>query len=537
MEFVQVKLTDCVHSRFNTRKTRDKAQIERLADRIRRNGFEQTRALWAVKPNGNYEVFAGGTRLEAARVAGLETVPVFVHAGVTEEQISRLADQDNENDEYHTPVSLLDVWAEYHRLNKDEGWTQQRIANAKGCDVPTVSRRVKWHTSLCEPARQAVCDNVFDEGHIESLSVVTCDIASIATWLTTRQAQTELVAEVLSKHRGSTAGIKPTVKVVREHAKRWKELIAAAEKAAGKLEVEGELWVKSFVVRLAEDKVRTVAAVDAIYGTISALIADNKQRRAQQLAIEAEQLGEEEAEAREEAARADRVAAFTSRVMHGDARELIDTVPAGFHLLLTDPPYGMDFQSQRRKATAKKDRIANDGEGEAFALIADVLAKAFLKMADDSTALVFTGWRHEPQVRQAVEAAGFTIKGSLVWVKKNHGTGDLEGSFAPKHERVIHAVKGNPKLYGTRPADVLDGEDKQDSEHPTEKPADLLAQLIEVTTDAGQTVVDPFAGSGGTLFEAHRLKRAYYGIELDEGWYRKVVDRVHELASEEVGRG
>ena len=134
----QIRLLDvpielCDHSRFNTRKTRAaRTSSTVLAERIRRNGFERTRALWAVEIDGRYEVFAGGTRLEAARKAGLATVPVFVHEGLSDEDISRKADEDNENDEYHEPVGVLDVWAECHRLWKEEGWTQERIADSEG---------------------------------------------------------------------------------------------------------------------------------------------------------------------------------------------------------------------------------------------------------------------------------------------------------------------------------------------------------------------------------------------------------------------
>ena len=106
---VEVPVEDCIHSRFNTRKTRAQETIEKLAERIQRNGFESTRALWAVERNGCYEVFAGGTRLEAAKLAGLKTVPIFLHEDLTEDQISRRADEDNENDEYHVPVELPDV--------------------------------------------------------------------------------------------------------------------------------------------------------------------------------------------------------------------------------------------------------------------------------------------------------------------------------------------------------------------------------------------------------------------------------------------
>jgi hypothetical protein len=117
-------------------------------------------------------------------------------------------------------VPLPDVWAEYHRLAKEEGWTQQRIADAKGVAQKQVSYRIKWHESLPETARKAVFDNILEEGHIEAVSDVVFDGEYLAPWLSISQAQTELVAEVLGKHRGTTAGIKPTVKVVREATPR-----------------------------------------------------------------------------------------------------------------------------------------------------------------------------------------------------------------------------------------------------------------------------------------------------------------------------
>jgi site-specific DNA-methyltransferase (adenine-specific) len=163
--------------------------------------------------------------------------------------------------------------------------------------------------------------------------------------------------------------------------------------------------------------------------------------------------------------------------------------------------------------------------------LVDVLAGAFPRMAEDATCLIFTGWRYEPEFRRVIEQAGFTIRGSLVWVKNNHGAGDLTGAFAPQHERIIHAVKGNPKLV-RRAADVLSGHDAQNSEHPMEKPRDLLRQLIETVTQPGDTVVDPFFGTGNALLEAYTLERDFFGIELDEGWHRQAVEAIHHLAEE-----
>jgi len=60
------------------------------------------------------------------------------------ERISRLADEDNENDEYHVPVPLLDIWAEYRRLSVEEGWTQRQIAKAKGVQQSLVAERLAY---------------------------------------------------------------------------------------------------------------------------------------------------------------------------------------------------------------------------------------------------------------------------------------------------------------------------------------------------------------------------------------------------------
>lgn len=522
VQLEQVPVTECVHSRFNTRKSRTEEQIQRLADRIQRVGFEATRALWGVRIGGQVEVFAGGTRLEAARVAGLATVPVLILTDIDELEIGRRADVDNENDEYHLPVSAPDVWAEYHRLATEEGWPQQRIADAKGCDVSTVSLRIKMHTTLPEVARQAALDGFLDEGHLTAVLGVTLDVQSFDSWLTSAQAQAELVAEVLKTHTGSSVGSKPTVKVVRDAAKRWKEVIAQAASQYDK--IEAAAGREQFIAQLAATRARTTAAVNTAYTKVMTQL----EKAAQEAADRENQAA---AAARREREQAERIDRLTQRILHGDARAKIHEVPAGIHLLLTDPPYGLEFQSNRRKASPKKAKIENDSPVESLALLKAVLQAAFERMAADSTALIFTCWRQEPAFRRIIEDCGFTIRGSLVWVKRNHGAGDLAGSFAPAHERIVHAVKGNPKLTARQP-DVLPGQQFAGSEHPTEKPLDLLDTLSRATTEPGQLVVDPFAGSGATLLAALKAERDCHGIELAEEWFRHVSTKLYDLALE-----
>jgi hypothetical protein len=105
--------------------------------------------------------------------------------------------------------------------------------------------------------------------------------SNVRTWLTSEQAQTELTQDVLSKHRGSSAGAKPTVANVREQAKRWKEMIALAEKTYGELE---GAWAARFVVLLTESRARTLSAVQKAYSTTIREREEQQRRDAEQTA-------------------------------------------------------------------------------------------------------------------------------------------------------------------------------------------------------------------------------------------------------------
>src|SRR5262249_10031137 len=154
-------------------------------------------------------------------------------------------------DEYHVPVPVVDVWAEYHRLANEEGWEQKRIAEAKGADKDTVSLRVRLHSA--DHLHKYVRDGCLDESHWKAVMEVVSGVPNLESWRTTEQVQSELVKELHEKHRGKTSddpkAKKPSVKAVRDVAARWKALIAAAQDAHHALacEKDGDRWQKMFV--------------------------------------------------------------------------------------------------------------------------------------------------------------------------------------------------------------------------------------------------------------------------------------------------
>jgi ParB/RepB/Spo0J family partition protein len=216
--------------------------------------------------------------------------------------------------------------------------------------------------------------------------------------------------------------------------------------------------------------------------------------------------------------------------LHGNWRDHVGSIKDGsIAVLLTDPPYGMGYQSDYRldrSKPKKHDRIENDGSGEGPAELAECVSAFVSKLASDAHVFVFTNWRNEDAMRTAIADAGLAVRGSLVWVKNNTGMGDPKTTFAPKHERIIHAVKGSPILF-EREADVLEYDRVNTDRHPTEKPVELLARLIEITTVEGQRVADPFGGVGSTCDAAESLGRHYWGCEINEGYWRHGCERLN----------
>jgi len=219
--------------------------------------------------------------------------------------------------------------------------------------------------------------------------------------------------------------------------------------------------------------------------------------------------------------------------MCGDWRDHIDTLKDGsVSVLLTDPPYGMEYQSDYRldrRQPRKHKEMENDSKEESAAELTAALVAMLPKMADNSHVLVFCGWVNEPDVRAAIALAGYTLRGSLVWVKNNTGMGDPKTTFAPQHERILHAVKGSPTLF-VRTPDVLEADRVNSDRHPTEKPVPLLHALIVTCSTKGELIVDPFGGVASTLVAAKKTERMFWGCEIDASYHGIGMKRLSEEA-------
>lgn len=209
-------------------------------------------------------------------------------------------------------------------------------------------------------------------------------------------------------------------------------------------------------------------------------------------------------------------------------------------LIVTDPPYGMSYKSNmqgfdNRTGTCIKTNkksyfkeIANDKE-----LPLNWLKDAYRILKNNSAIYIFCRWDKWSQLEAKVQECGFNIKNMIVINKSNHGMGDLEGSYAPKHELLMFAVKGRHKLnFEKRLSDVwnmrvlFSGAKRF---HPNQKHESWVENCILLSSKEGDTVLDPFCGSGSFLVCAKKMKRKYIGIELDEEYYNISQQRLKNV--------
>jgi len=181
-------------------------------------------------------------------------------------------------------------------------------------------------------------------------------------------------------------------------------------------------------------------------------------------------------------------------------------------LVVTDPPYGVKFQSNHRKVKHK--RIQNDDNLDWLGGWGKELKRV---CKNEAHLYVFCSWHNVDIFKQEL-GAYFQIKNILIWEKNNTGMGDLEGDYAPKYEMIIFCSNGTKKLNGGRDANILKAKRTGNENHPTEKPVNLISYLIDKSSNKGDLVLDTFAGSFSTAQACKQKERNFICFEIEKDY-------------------
>ncbi len=209
---------------------------------------------------------------------------------------------------------------------------------------------------------------------------------------------------------------------------------------------------------------------------------------------------------------------YEPKIIKGFAEAELKKIPDdSVDLIIIDPPYGIEFNTNfRKEKTETIGEISLDND-KIFKSFPDVVMECYRILKNDSALYCFSRWDVTHKF-MAILQKYFKIKNRLTWVKNNWSMGDLTGSYAMQSEDIIFAVKGKHKLNNGRDTDILsfDRVSNQKLLHSHQKPLDLLSFLIRKSSKREDTILDCYMGSGSTIISAVNLCRKSIGIELND---------------------
>lgn len=216
------------------------------------------------------------------------------------------------------------------------------------------------------------------------------------------------------------------------------------------------------------------------------------------------------------------------RLMCGDAtsQDDVEKLTGGerMDLLLTDPPYGMNYQSNFR--ANKFEPLNNDDTILNFFPIVKNYVKGWV--------FVFTTWK-VLNVWLPLFENYYKLTNMIVWNKGGGFIGDLEHTFGTDYELALVSNNGC-KIIGKRIGSVWDisKDNVNNYLHATQKPIELFAKIINKVSKAGATVLDLFGGSGTTIIAAEQLNRKAYVMELDPHYCDVILARWEKMTGKQA---
>ncbi|WP_299580906.1 site-specific DNA-methyltransferase [uncultured Microbulbifer sp.] len=229
-------------------------------------------------------------------------------------------------------------------------------------------------------------------------------------------------------------------------------------------------------------------------------------------------------------------------LFQGDALAVLEKLQGNsIGAVITDPPYASSGASSLTKAQAPSQKYQDNdvknkhpefmGENRdqrSFAFWASLwVSQCYRLVKTGSPICVFSDWRQLPTTTDYIQAGGFSFNGIIPW-DKTESVRPAKGKFRCQAEYIAWGFKG--KCYGDRHPVYLKGAlrervNPKEKLHMTGKPVAVMEHLVKVVPP-GETILDPFMGSGSTGVAAIKFGHPFIGIEASEEYFEIAKKRL-----------
>jgi DNA modification methylase len=232
----------------------------------------------------------------------------------------------------------------------------------------------------------------------------------------------------------------------------------------------------------------------------------------------------------------------THRVLCGDATDAanLTLLMAGEQaaMVFTDPPYGVNYaNSAKDKLRGTHRPILNDNLGEDFG---PFLLAALTPMLQCCTGAVYIAMSSSEldTLQSAFRAAGGHWSTFIIWAKNTFTMGRAD--YQRQYEPMLYGWREGAKRHWCGDRDQGDvwqiKKPVKNDLHPTMKPVELVERAIRNSSRPGDTVLDPFGGSGTTMIAAEKSGRCARLMELDPKYVDVIVRRWQDHGGKKATR-
>tara|TARA_X000001036_G_scaffold433929_1_gene472410 strand:+ start:166 stop:1239 length:1074 start_codon:yes stop_codon:yes gene_type:complete len=247
---------------------------------------------------------------------------------------------------------------------------------------------------------------------------------------------------------------------------------------------------------------------------------------------------------------------FSNKILNGDCLKEIKKIPEKtFDLVFADPPYNMQIGERLTRPDSSKVNGVNDtwDRFKSFEHY-DEFCKTWLNeckriLKDNGCIWVIGSYHNIFRLGYHLQNLGFWLLNDVIW-RKNNPMPNFKGTrFTNAHETLIWASKSKKSKYTfnyqslkclnddlqmrsdwTLP--ICNGKERLKKNgkkiHSTQKPEALLHRIILATTNKGDSIFDPFLGTGTTAVVSKKLGRVFCGIEKDRKYFNSAKQRINK---------
>ena len=230
-------------------------------------------------------------------------------------------------------------------------------------------------------------------------------------------------------------------------------------------------------------------------------------------------------------------------LINGDCLEKMDyliSIGVKVDAIITDPPFNIVEKigknihifrqgENQKEASISKESMAFDVGFDQFAWL-ERIPKILKK---GGNLILFNDWENMGDIAKALRKQKIKVKCLNHWQKNNPCPAEWGRRFVAGREYFLHCTNGSHYDFnvdnlhkGAFNYPLTKQSEKKFGKHPNQKPLNLMEELITILSTKGQTILDPFMGSGSTGVAAKNLNRNFIGIELDQKYFDIAKERM-----------